>query len=178
VKSMRSHEEIEEWFIRYSNDVHNFLVYYTNQRDVEDLVQEVFIKAMRGMNHFQRMSHPKTWLYTIARNTAIDYMRRHKPIWMFSDTLLKQIISKEKSPSEKLVWQEEQKEIYQLISQLKRSYREVLILRIMEEFSVADTAQILGWSESKVTLTLHRALKAMQKKMLETKGGEQYDLLF
>lgn len=164
--------------MRYGDDVYHFLVYYTKlgEKDVEDLVQEVFIKAMGSVHRFQNMSHPKTWLLSIAKNTAIDFIRKQKPIWRLSETFFKQLISKEKSPSEQLEWREDQKELYDLIKKLKSSYREVIILRVMEDLSVADTAEILGWSESKVNLTLHRALKAIQKKRVS--GGERYDLLF
>lgn len=71
-------ETISEWFYLYSNDVYNFLVYYTCTTDVEDLVQEVFIKAGRGLHSYKNQASPKTWLFTIARNTAIDEARKKR----------------------------------------------------------------------------------------------------
>lgn len=70
--------QIEQWFMEYSNDLYHFLVYYTGKHDVDDLVQEVFIKALHNLHHFKGASSPKTWLISIARHLVIDLQRKHK----------------------------------------------------------------------------------------------------
>ncbi|CAH2717571.1 hypothetical protein BACCIP111895_04785 [Neobacillus rhizosphaerae] len=87
---MERDHQIEKWFIQYEKDVTNYLVYYTGSSDVEDLVQETFLRAFRAFSRFKNDSSPKTWLISIARNTAIDYYRK-KSVW----NRLKQILDYE-----------------------------------------------------------------------------------
>ncbi|MFC0472450.1 sigma-70 family RNA polymerase sigma factor [Halalkalibacter kiskunsagensis] len=76
---MSSHNKISDWFYQYSNDIYHYLLYRFGSTDVEDLVQEVFIRAMMGYDSFRSDSSPKTWLFTIARNVAIDENRKKAP---------------------------------------------------------------------------------------------------
>jgi RNA polymerase sigma-70 factor, ECF subfamily len=71
---------ISEWFHQYSNDLYQFLIYYLGSSDVEDLVQEVFIRAIKNMDSFEEKSSPKTWLFSIARHIAIDEIRTDEEV--------------------------------------------------------------------------------------------------
>jgi RNA polymerase sigma-70 factor, ECF subfamily len=155
--------KISEWFYLYNKDIYHFLVYYIGSSDVEDLVQEVFIRAIKGFDTYQKKSSPKTWLFSIARHVGIDEMRKRKRltkkqmIW-FSDEQ-----SDKETPEEILQLNENNRLLYQAIQSLKANYRDVIILRGIKEFSVAETAIILNWNENKVRITYHRALKTLQK---------------
>ncbi|KZE43481.1 RNA polymerase [Brevibacillus parabrevis] len=155
---------IEQWFHLYSQDVYRFLVYYTGRKDIDDLVQETFIRALRAAQQAE-IEHPKTWLFAIARNVAIDEKRRAKLINWLPDVFLQHLVSRDKTPEESLELSENKRMLYELINQLKRSYRDVLILRGIKGLSSKETAEVLGWTEAKVNLTLHRAMKAIQNKM-------------
>ncbi len=156
-------ETIETWFELYANDVFNYLVYYTYSHDVEDLVQETFIKAWTHLGKQNKIVDPKAWLLSIARNTAIDAMRKMKrPIEnTIGDDLLRSLES-DFSVEERVELNEEKRQIISALLALKQSYREVVILRSLEDFSIRTTAQILGWSESKVKTTYFRAIKRIQ----------------
>lgn len=84
---------------------------------------------------------------------------------------LSHLASDEKTPAEQLDLQEEQQALYRAIQQIKPAYREVLILRGIKGLSAKETAEILQWSENKVNVTLHRAMKAVRDK-LELAGKE------
>ncbi|GGA89763.1 RNA polymerase sigma factor [Ornithinibacillus halotolerans] len=164
---------ITEWFYQYSDDIYNFLIYRLGTADVEDLVQEVFIRAMNGMDQFQENASPKTWLYSIAKNMAIDEIRRRNrkkwksiiPFQSFHEP------STDATPEKLLNLNEENKELYDAILSLKSGYKEVLILRGIKLFSVAETAEILGWTENKVRSTYHRSKKALKNKL----GGHLHE---
>ena len=176
---MDSDDRIERWFQQYGNDVYNYIAYFTGRRDVEDLVQEVFTKALHALSGYEGRAQPKTWLLTIARHAAIDSMRKQKMMDWFPEKVMGFLISKERTPERALVLKEQLQEVYQAMNQLKRTYREVLILRLIEGISTEETAEILGWSEAKVSTTLHRAIKEMQKQML--KSGREvklHDVIF
>lgn len=152
---------IEQWFLTYSNDVYRFLVYYTRRKDVDDLVQETFIRALKAISQTQ-IANPKTWLFAIARNVAIDDMRRTKLMNWLPDKFLQHLVSRDKTPEESFELSENKRLLYDMINQLKQSYRDVLILRGIKGLSSKETAEVLEWSEEKVNITLHRAMKAVQ----------------
>ncbi|WP_043931288.1 RNA polymerase sigma factor [Bacillus sp. EB01] len=166
---MSRQEIISEWFHAYSHDVYNFLIYYTGKRDVEDLVQETFIKALKGLDSFNYNSSPKTWLFTIARNVAIDEARKKKNrIW---ETIAKLDKRHEgmsgETPESIFEGNEQAQELLSAIQRLKQSYRDVVILRGIKELSVAETAEVLNWTPDMVRTNYHRALKALRSQ----KGG-------
>lgn len=154
---------IEQWFLTYSQDVYRFLVYYTGRTDIDDLVQETFIRALKAMQGTE-VENPKTWLFAIARNVAIDERRKAKLISWLPDIFLQHLVSPDKTPEESLMLSENKRLLYEMINQLKSSYRDVLILRGIKGLSSKETAEVLGWTEAKVNLTLHRAMKAIQNK--------------
>ncbi|KAB2336223.1 RNA polymerase sigma factor [Cytobacillus depressus] len=163
---MADNDIIIDWFHEYSNDILNFLIYYTGRTDVEDMVQETFIRALRRLNTFNELSNPKTWLFSIARNIAIDEMRKQKKEKDKQQKLSNFYEQSHiESPEEIYRLNETNKEIYLVIQTLKQNYRDVLILKGIKELSVKETAAILHWSENKVNVTYHRALKALEKKL-------------
>ncbi|MGG1660933.1 RNA polymerase sigma factor [Brevibacillus sp. NRS-1366] len=166
---MDKNDIIEQWFLRYSDDIYKFLVYYTGNKDVDDLVQDVFLKALRSLDSFEGRSQPKTWLLTIARHTAIDHGRKKRLRSWLPDKWLTHLQSEEKTPEEILHLHEEQQSLYQAMQHVKPAYREVLILRGIKGLSPKETAEILHWSENKVNVTLHRAMKAVREKLEEEK---------
>ncbi|WP_078556335.1 RNA polymerase sigma factor [Bacillus alkalicellulosilyticus] len=167
---------ISEWFYQYSDDVFNFLVYYTGKTDVEDLVQEVFIKAGKGLESFQELSTPKTWLFSIARNVAIDDGRKKNNKLRHSTTPFDERTwsqNTDATPEQILLKQEELQELYEAISKQKKQYRDVLILRAIQGLSVKETAQILGCKETAVRINYHRAIKALRSIQIGRGSDEQ-----
>lgn len=153
---------ISEWFYLYNKDIYHFLVYYIGSSDVEDLVQEVFIRAIKGIDSFQEKSSPKTWLLSIARNVGIDEIRRRKRLSVKKATWFQDEQKDTETPEDILQLNENNKLLYQAIQSLKTNYRDVVILRGIKELSVSETASILNWNENKVRTTYHRALKSLQ----------------
>lgn len=141
--------------------------------DVEDLVQEVFIRAIKSIDRFNEQSSPKTWLFSIARHAGIDEIRRKKRRHLLLTILNRGQSAEHAATPENLYFlNENQKELYSAISSLKQNYRDVIILRGIKELSVKETAEILKWSEAKVSLTFHRAIVALRK---EQGGSEHAD---
>ncbi|GAE35000.1 RNA polymerase sigma factor [Halalkalibacter akibai] len=158
---------ITEWYSQYSQSIYSYILLMTREQQLaEDLTQETFIKAYRYYDSFKGDSSSKTWLFTIARNTTVDYVRARKPV-----NYLKELLSlkKEKGPlpDEVVQIKETSRELYDALSQLKKSYRDVIILRKLKEFSTKETAMILNCSESKVKSTLSRAIPALEKQLLK-----------
>ncbi|CQR47198.1 RNA polymerase sigma factor SigX [Paraliobacillus sp. PM-2] len=153
---MTTSSKISEWFYAYNKDIYHFLLYYIGSGDIDDLVQEVFIKAIKGVDTYKEQSSPKTWLLSIARNVGIDELRKRK-----RERLKQQIAQEyyemkdEKTPDIFLYLDERKQHLYQVIHSLKPSYRDVIILRAIKELTIAETSDVLHWPQSKVRITYH-----------------------
>lgn len=168
-----SEQVIEELFHHYSNLIYRFILLMINSKEeAEDLTQEVFIKAYKGLPNFKGDSSYKTWLYSIARNITYDHYRKKRTI-----RLLKEITHLERTepiPEEIMEMKEQTQYLYRAIMELKLPYREIIILRKIKGYQISETAELLGWTEAKVKTTLHRALLAL-KTQLDKKGWNSDD---
>ncbi|MFA9555782.1 RNA polymerase sigma factor [Evansella sp. AB-rgal1] len=157
--------ELEKWYQLYSDAIFKYICMMTRDyQQAEDLTQETFIRAYNNMETFERKSETKTWLFRIAHNMTIDYLRKNKPLRILESFLLNK---KDTAPlpEDVLHMKENIREIYRALGNLKHSYREVIILRKIKDFSIQETSDILGWSENKVKVTLHRAMPLLQKEL-------------
>jgi RNA polymerase sigma-70 factor (ECF subfamily) len=148
-----------------------------NEADAEDAVQETFLKAFRNLSKFRSESKFSTWLTSIALNEARNRLRtkRVREPWTlnaglgeignFSPTLLRDW---REVPLEALERQEVRGVLEDAVMALPEIYREIILLRDVEELSVQESATTLGISESAVKVRLHRA-HLMLKKMLAPK---------
>jgi RNA polymerase sigma-70 factor (ECF subfamily) len=143
-----------------------------DREEAEDLMQEVFIKALKGLHRFKGESSYKTWLYAIARNIIYDRSRKRKAMLVVSDLLHPE--KPVELPHEVLEKKETVQLLYRALLHLNLPYREIIILRKIKGYPIQETAEILGWSEAKVKTTLHRAIQALKKELLK-KGWEVDD---
>ncbi|MEK3976409.1 RNA polymerase sigma factor [Psychrobacillus sp. FSL K6-1267] len=160
---------IEEWFELYERDVTSFLIYYTGSMDVQDLVQETFLRGMKKIAHFREGSHPKTWLITIAKNLVIDRARKNN-IW----NRIKYLLRDEKQTENldhTILLGELNRELYIAINRLPAKNKEVIILKAILEMTSKQVGEILGANENHVNVLYHRSLKKL-KSILETEGFE------
>ena len=79
-------EAFKELINRYVSPLYNFTARLTNRSDASDIVQEIFIKAWKNIEHFNPSKASfKTWIFTIAKNTTTDFLRKKRvyyfPIW-------------------------------------------------------------------------------------------------
>jgi RNA polymerase sigma-70 factor, ECF subfamily len=145
-----------------------------NEADAEDAAQEAFLKAFRNLAQFRGEAKFGTWLVSITLNEARSRLRSKKNIKMesldeaqegqgnVSPALLRDW---REVPSEALERKEVRLLLQQAISDLAPIYREVFLLRDVEELSVSESAEALGISIASVKVRLHRARMMLQKKL-------------
>ncbi|ASS91777.1 RNA polymerase sigma factor SigX [Aeribacillus sp. FSL K6-2848] len=160
-------ESFQRLYEKYHQDIFQFLYYLVKDREqAEDLVHEVYIKVLKSYSSFEGRSSEKTWLFSIARHVAIDFFRKQKTlrqrIMEKFDLDQAQIADQEPLPEEIALQREEIQMLYKAMNDCNVNQRTVLILRFIKELSVAETAEVLGWTESKVKTTQHRALKVLK----------------
>lgn len=163
---------------KYHQDVFQFLFYMVRNREqAEDLMQEVYIRVLKSHQHFEGKSSEKTWLFSIARNVAIDAFRKQKgwkqKIMEKFDWSSQQVKDEYPIPEEIAIQKEEIQLMYQGLENCTVDQKMVVIMRYIQELSITETAEALGWTESKVKTTQHRALKVLKKNMEELLGKEE-----
>jgi len=146
-----------------------------NEADAEDAAQEAFLKAFRNLANFRGEAKFGTWLISITLNEARSRLRSRKNIKIesldvapddqgnVSPALLRDW---REIPSEALERKEVRLLLQQAVSDLPVIYREVFLLREVEELSVLESAETLGISIASVKVRLHRARMMLQKELV------------
>jgi RNA polymerase sigma-70 factor (ECF subfamily) len=143
-----------ELYSRYARMVHGILLARVPPRDAEDLVQDVFMSAMRQLRVLRTAAAFKGWLAAIARNRAIDYFRDAKP-----QTELDEKIER----SLGVAASQEAFEVLELIQSLPEAYRETLILRLVEGMTGPEIAKRTGLTPESVRVNLCRGMKMLRE---------------
>ena len=141
-----------------------------NDADAQDAVQDSFIRAFRAIHTFEARAQLYTWLHRIVVNTSLMKLRskRRQPTDSIED-LLPDFISDGHQAVRSRDWSDallERKEtaalVREAITKLPDQYREVLVLRDIEERDTAETAALLGTTSNAVKVRLHRARQALR----------------
>jgi RNA polymerase sigma-70 factor (ECF subfamily) len=157
----------------YLKPTYNFLYRFTGDAAAtDDLTQETFIKAWKNMKRFDRSKNFKTWLFTIAKNTAFDYLKKKKAIPFSSFTneegnnYLENIGEEVALPDELLERADLAREFTGKLKQLPKQYELILVMRYKDDFSLMEIADILDLPYNTVKSQHVRALAGL-KKILE-----------
>ena len=170
-------EMVSRYWDRIYAMVHQLL---RNQQDAEEVTQDAFIRAHRGLVNFRGDSAFSTWLYQIATNLARNrywYWWRRKrdktvsfdqPVSEGNDTLLSEVFAAEvETPEDAAVTREFVDRIAVGMEKLNAKHREILILRNVKNLSYEDIAGILGISVGTVKSRIARARESLRAKMGE-----------
>lgn len=159
---MRAAYNLARWLVR-------------NDQDAEDVVQESFLKAYKAQESF-RGTEAKTWMLSIVRNTAMDFLRRYKSSATASfDEGGPEPEDQSPDPERSLMERMRREQVHQAISHLAGEFREVIVLREIEGMSYKEMASVLGIPMGTVMSRLSRARNLL---LAELRGAEevQHDL--
>jgi RNA polymerase sigma-70 factor, ECF subfamily len=153
-----------------------YLLYLTGRREyAEDLAQETWIRVLQRGSQYNGRQRFDPWLFAIARNLAIDYLRKkRKGVQTASspddrDEILL-VSSSGPSPFEAAARSEDAIRLAGQLQSLSPLYREALLLRFQEDLSLAEIAQVLGAPVTTVTSRIYRGLAALRSAFEE--GGD------
>jgi RNA polymerase sigma-70 factor (ECF subfamily) len=148
----RKEQVFEEIFQANSKKIYHLCFGYTGDEDAaNDLLQETFLKVWQNLDKFRNQAMISTWIYRIAVNTCLTYLKKEKR--QAKDELTTNIIeNKEEEVSEK---QEQIKTLYQCIAQLDENER-IIITMVMDELPYPEIAEISGISEGNLRVKIHR----------------------
>ena len=149
--------------------------YVNNIFLAEELTEDTFFRLVVKKPWFSGRCSFKTWLYTIGRNVAIDYLRRHRKDSGISVEELEGCLAEESDLERSCIREEQKRELHRLIRSLNPDYRQVLYLTYFEGFSNRETAVILRKSERQIRNLLYRAKQSLKAKL--EKEGFTYEEL-
>jgi len=145
-----------------------------DDNEVEDVIQDAYVRAYRSLNQFEGRSSFSTWLVRIAVHEALARLRRSHRFPSLAEeeeTGEAQVPSAGPDPEEVLSQSELRIVLEETILQLPARYRVVVMMRDIEEMSTAETAAALGITEQNVKVRLHRAHTLARKILLARIGA-------
>lgn len=149
-----------------------------NREDAEDVSQEVFIKAWKGISEFRQDSTFATWLYKIAKNAVRDFVRKNeKRISPAPDgeEELQTVSSDADTPEQAALKHEEKSELMAIIDALPEEQREAITYRDLMGITYLEIADITGVTVGTVKSRISRAREALKKKISESEYfGNKY----
>ena len=141
------------------------LSYMKNEHDAEDACQETFIKLWRFIPRFKGDSALSTYLYTIAKNTCLDAIKKSSR--NIGDELLSNIADSAPTPEENYIKKEFREELYLALTSLDTDAREILLLREKAGLEYKEIAQMLSLPEGTVKSRIARAREKLLSKLKE-----------
>lgn len=136
-----------------------------NQYLAEELTSETFFKAIKAIDKFDQRCNLNSWLCQIAKYSYYDYLRKNKRL-VELDSLVEQENSNI-NIEKQLVDSITSEEICKKVRSLEEPYKKVFMLRIMNELSFKQIANVFGRSENWACVTYHRARKKLKERMEE-----------
>lgn len=145
-----------------------------NEAEAEDVMQETFLNAFKGIDRFDGRAELRTWLYRIAYNAAMMRLRRRQPEFVSVDAALEaedgtpvpqQLFDWSRIPERDFEKAELRAEMEKAIRELPEKLRAVFVMRELEGLSTEETAQALGMKIEAVKTRMHRARLQLRERL-------------
>ena len=160
--------EFEEIYRAYFNDVFRYIRRLSGDEAVaEEITGETFFKAMRALNSFRGDCDIRVWLCQIAKNCYYSYLKKAKRTDSIDDAELLNIPSPQESVEDKLVSQDEAKQIRGILHDVPEPYKEVFMWRVFAQLSFKQIGQLFGKTENWACVTYHRAKNLIKTRLEE-----------
>jgi len=160
---------------RYLKSIYSFVYQYTrNSQDAQDITQEVFIKVWRSSRRFDQKKSFKTWIFSIAKNTAIDFFRKKKaiPFSVFENAegnniIVDALVDTAPIPDELFEQAGIARMLNSAMDKLSLKYRMVLSLHYNDHFTFREISEILEESINTVKTRHRRGIVTLRKFLKE-----------
>ncbi|MGQ9804628.1 MAG: sigma-70 family RNA polymerase sigma factor [Chlorobiales bacterium] len=161
---------------KYRNQIYNLILKIVhNSEEVEDLVQESFSKAFNSIANFNKEYAFSTWLYRIATNSSIDYLRKRRlktfsidnPIKSKDDEYYVEIPDSREEPGKNIIQSQRDQLVREAIAQLPGKYRVVIEMRHLQELTYEEIASELDLPLGTVKAHIFRAREMLYKMLRE-----------
>lgn len=157
----------------FSDAIFRYCLYQTSKREVAlDLTQDTFIKTWEYLSKGNKVDNLKAFLYKVAGNLVIDYRRKKK------SESLDQIIEGGMDVKSDINEMEQTENVFEkdlalkVIDQLEEKYKDVLILRFVEDMSIKEIAKIMHQGENNISVRIHRGIQKLKDALEKNQNGK------
>lgn len=159
----------------YVDVLYRYVYYRVDKEEVEDLVENVFVRVWENIDKYVPGEHPfSSWLFRITHNLVVDHYRTHRKHLSLRDNLPRHVNQSDDSPVDWASMKMNQGLIREALLKVKEPYQQILVLRYLSGFSNKEIADITQRSEGSVRILHYRALKALRD-VLEYRGISRND---
>ncbi len=172
-------EAFGKFYDSYVPRIYRFVFFKVNSvHDAQDITSEVFLKMWQYIREDREIKNLNAFIYMVARNSVIDFYRqksrKEEKEDRISDDALPRVIDEDNDLARKQALSFDVQNVIKGLDSLKDEYKEVVVLRYLDELSIEEISQILGKTKGSVRVLVHRALGAL-KKCLNTNEAEGTD---
>jgi RNA polymerase sigma-70 factor (ECF subfamily) len=150
---------------RFAPSVHGVVLAAAPRDESADLVQEVFLLALRAIARLEDPRRIGPWLLTIARNRARDAHKSRRPVGELGEDL--EQVADDGPEADDL----EARRALEAVRELPEAYRETLVLRLVEGLTGPEIAERTGLTHGSVRVNLHRGMKLLRERLARGGGG-------
>jgi RNA polymerase sigma-70 factor (ECF subfamily) len=157
---------------QYQYRLVRYLIYLLGRHDeVDDLVQETWLRVLERGRSYDGRSRFEPWLFTIARHLAIDHLRKRRTVSLEAEDDGESPLPASSDPSPFILAArtEDSQRLAQSMQTLDFMYREVLVLRFQEDLSLQEVAAVIGAPVSTVASRIYRGLRTLREQL---EGGK------
>ncbi len=174
IKSLEGdNEAFSELVSRYLKIIKNFSFRFTKDNDIaEEIAQETFLKVWKNLPKFKTNQSFKAWIFSIAKNTAIDFLRKNKEVLLSEfenedgiNFLIENFASEEGLPSDIFFQSEQSNYLFSLVKNLPEKYKEVVTLYYKENLDLKEISKFLNRPLNTVKSQLLRGIKLLRQNM-------------
>ena len=157
----------EYLFMRYNEAIkHLFEQRLGNNDTSDDLLQETFIKVYLHLADYSESYTFGQWIYTIARNTLVDHLRRRTNDLSIDDRF-RAPQATTPSPEESVIMNQSRNHFYSAVEELSEEYRQIIEMRFLEEYSYEEIAEKLGRPLNTIKTQIRRAKAQVCRMILD-----------
>jgi RNA polymerase sigma factor (sigma-70 family) len=144
--------------------------YLKNEAEIEDVMQDTYVKAYQALSSFGNRSEFGTWITRILINECLQRLRSKKRVELMDNENKMETMNytDQKSPETESMNNELKRRLENTIAALPEKYRSIFIMREVEKMSVAETSGALDISESNVKVRLNRAKEMLRSALMDT----------
>lgn len=175
-KARENNDYFAEIIGRYEKKLFRYLRRLTcfEKQDIEDLLQEIFIKIYKNLNNFDASFSFSSWAYRIAHNEAVNYIKKHKnkkTVPLKNDdedtASLIDILKSDDDVKDKVIKKESAENLKKLLYSLPKKYSDVLILYYLEEMDYSMISDVLKKPMGTIATLLNRAKSRLKKELIK-----------
>ncbi|MFA6428743.1 MAG: RNA polymerase sigma factor [Candidatus Buchananbacteria bacterium] len=155
-------EAFAEFYDSYVSRIYRFIFFKVSaEQEAQDLTSEVFLKTWQYLNEGGIINDLNAWIYRLARNAVIDWYRKQNKEPLALDEQAEDTVTTKSDEQVSIDW--EVVKIKEDLFKLKDEYREVLVMRFLDELEISEIAKALEKSKGAVRVLIHRALNALKE---------------